>query len=181
MDPLPSDPEALTEAYLRLLTQHDRWLAAYVYTLVPSAADAEDILQDCKVLMWKQFKDFEPGSNFRAWARKIALFHILNHRRTTARRSTPALDKEFIEAVAMEIDQKADHLERRREVLQECLHKLPEAHRKLMLLRYFEDRDIEEIATATGRSSGAVYRLLSRIRQSLNECIARQLTASHQP
>jgi len=81
MDPLPPDSTADTEAYLRLLTQHDRWLATYVYSLVASAADAQDILQEVKVTMWKQFAKFEVGTNFRAWARKIATNQILNYRR----------------------------------------------------------------------------------------------------
>ena len=48
MDDLPPNADGSTEAYLRLLTQHDRWLAAYVYSLVPRAADADDILQEVK-------------------------------------------------------------------------------------------------------------------------------------
>ncbi len=50
-DAEPMSAEQRTEAYLRLLTQNDRWLATYVYSLVHAQADAEDILQDCKVVM----------------------------------------------------------------------------------------------------------------------------------
>jgi RNA polymerase sigma-70 factor, ECF subfamily len=167
--------EERTEAYLRLLTQNDRWLATYVYSLVHTQADAEDILQDCKVVMWKQFQNFVPGTNFRAWARKIATFHILNYRRAKTRHPSSVIDDEFIEAVAAEIDRNADQLEHKAEVLQDCLRKLPEVHRKAILLRYYEDRDIDEIASTTGQSSGAVYRLLSRIRKALNECVERRL------
>src|ERR1700689_4716264 len=81
MDAVPPNPAPDTEAYLRLLAQHDRWLATYVYSLVASRADADDILQDVKVTMWKQFEKFEPGSNFKAWARVVATHQILNYRR----------------------------------------------------------------------------------------------------
>jgi RNA polymerase sigma-70 factor (ECF subfamily) len=178
----PGDAEGAdqrTEAYLRLLTQNDRWLAAYVYSLVHNQPDAEDILQDCKMVMWKQFHTFHEGTNFRAWARKIVTFHILNFPRSTAKRSTEALDEAFIEAISAEIDRNANQLDRRSEALQTCLRKLPEAHRKVIVLRYFEDRDIEEIATATGQTATAVYRLLSRIRQVLNDCVNRQAKATH--
>ena len=51
-----------TEAYLRLLAQHERWLAGYVYSLVPQGSDGDDILQEVKVTMWRNFGKFEPGS-----------------------------------------------------------------------------------------------------------------------
>ena len=58
------------------------------------AGDAEDILQACRLTLWKQFETFEPGTNFLAWARKIALNQT--HR--------PLL---LLEAVAAEIDKQS--------------------------------------------------------------------------
>lgn len=178
MDNLPPDSADLTEAYLRLMTQHDRWLMAYVYSLVARQADADDILQEVKVTMWKHFAKFEQGSNFRAWARQIATNQILNYRRSEKRRPNSELDEQFIEAVAAEIDRQADTLDRRSDALKICLQKLPEAHRKIVLWRYEEDCEIEEIAAKSSRSVEAVYRLLSRIRAVLNECISRQAGSS---
>jgi RNA polymerase sigma-70 factor (ECF subfamily) len=178
MDDLPPDSAATTEAYLRLLTQHDRWLAAYVYSLVARAADAEDILQEVKVTMWKHFAKFEPGSNFRAWARKIATNQILNYRRAEQRRPNSELEEAFIEAVAAEIDRRAEVLDGRADALRVCVQKLPEAHRKIVVWRYYEDCGIEEIAAKSQRSVEAVYRLLSRIRGVLNDCVSRQLSTA---
>src|SRR6185436_3701537 len=78
MGELPTNSESATEDFLRLLGQHERHLAAFVYSLVPRAADADDILQDVKVTMWREFAKFEPGTNFRAWARQIATHQVLN-------------------------------------------------------------------------------------------------------
>jgi RNA polymerase sigma-70 factor (ECF subfamily) len=181
MADLPPDSTELTEAYLRLLTQHDRWLAAYVYSLVPRAADADDILQEVKVTMWKHFGRFEAGSNFQAWARKIATNQILNYRRAEQRRPHSELEEAFIEAVAAEIDRRAEVLDQRADALRLCLQKLPEPHRKLILWRYYEDCGVEEIAQKSERSADAVYQLLSRVRTALNECVSRQLAATAMP
>jgi RNA polymerase sigma-70 factor (ECF subfamily) len=175
MDAHPPDPTAATEAYLRLLTQHDRWLATYVYSLVASTADAQDILQEVKVTMWKQFAKFEQGTNFRAWARTIATNQILNYRRAVKKLPNAQIEEQFIEAVAAEIDRRAEVLDRKADALRLCLRKLPEAHRKIVVWRYYEDCGIEEIATKSERTVEAVYRLLSRIRSVLNECVSRQL------
>jgi RNA polymerase sigma-70 factor (ECF subfamily) len=129
------------------------------------------------VAMWKQFSKFEAGTNFRAWARKFATHHILNYRRSEKRRPETVIDDAFIEAVAGEIDRRAGVLDGRTDALQTCLRKLPEAHRKIIVWRYYEDCGVEEIAAKSQRSVEAVYRLLSRIRTVLNECVSRQLAS----
>lgn len=165
------DSSERTEEYLELLNENERRLAAYVHALVPVHADAEDILQSCRLTMWKKFSTFEPGTSFFAWSRKIALNQILNFRRSAKRKPISTLEPEFIESVAREIDRQSESLSRRSEALRECLRKLPEQQRRTILLRYYDGCEINEIAESTGRSEGAVYRLLSRIRASLNECI----------
>src|SRR5882672_736702 len=181
MNSIPSGPTENTEAYLRLLAQHDRWLATYVYSLVASSADAEDILQEVKVTMWKQFAKFEAGTNFRAWARKIATHQILNYRRAVRKLPNAQLEEEFIEAVAAEIDRRAEVLDDKADALRLCLRKLPEAHRKIVVWRYYEDCGVEEIAAKTERTVEAVYRLLSRIRGVLNDCVSRQMAPTPVP
>lgn len=167
-----SDTDSQVESYLELLNSNERALSAYVHALVHNRADAEDILQGSRLTMWKKFSDFEPGSNFLAWARKIALHQILNYRRSQSRKSVFSTDPVFIEAVAEEIDRQSDQLTERSEALKICLKKLPEAQRKMILFRYYEGCDIAEVASKTGRTEGAAYRLLSRIRKTLNECVS---------
>ena len=165
------------EAFLRLLAEHERAISAYVFSLVGSAADAADILQECKLALWRMFDRFQPGTNFRAWARTIALHQILNYRRAAKRRPESPHEREFIEAVAAEIDRRADEFDHRAEWLRHCLQKLPAAHRAVVVWRYYDECEVEAIAAKSGRSVLAVYRLLSRIRETLNDCICRQQAA----
>lgn len=179
--PEAASPDDRGETFLRTLAEHERWLAAYVYSLVSRTADADDILQECKVTLWKQFSSFTPGTNFRAWARTIALHRILNYRRAEQRRPWSPLDQQFIESVAGEIERRGEHFERQADSLHACLRKLPEPHRSLVVARYYEERSVDELATRYGRTTEAVYRLLSRIRAVLNDCINRQLAAARTP
>jgi RNA polymerase sigma-70 factor, ECF subfamily len=171
-------PDQAAENYLQLLNQHERALSAYVYALVNDRHDAEDIIQSCKLTMWKQFARFEAGSHFVAWARRIALHQILNYRRSARRKPLYSTDPAFIEAVAAEIDREGETLSARSEALQECLRQLPENQRRLVLLRYYEDHDISLIAQETERTEAAVYKLLSRVRSALNDCVTARLSAS---
>ncbi|MBL9093109.1 MAG: sigma-70 family RNA polymerase sigma factor [Planctomycetaceae bacterium] len=175
---IPSDQQDSAETYVRLVSRHDRELATYVYSLVGHGADAEDVLQEVKVTLWKQFAKFEPGTNFLAWARKIATNQVLNYRRSEKRRPTAPFDEQFIEAVAAEIDRRAEALDGRSSALKTCLAKLPEVDRKIVVWRYYDDCGIEEIAAKTRRSTEAVYQVLSRIRNKLSECVSRQVSQS---
>lgn len=172
-DSAPIDP---AERYLVLLNEHERGLSAYVHTLVPDRLDAEDILQSCKLTMWKQFAQFTEGTHFLAWAKKIAFHQILNHRRSARRKPLYSAEPEFLEAVAAEIDRVAESQDDRAEALRDCLRRLPENQRRLVLLRYFEDHDIAAIARETDRTEAAVYKLLSRVRLALNDCVKARLT-----
>ena len=168
---LPVEP---AEAYLRLLSTIERGLSVYVHSLVASSSDAQDIIQEVRITMWKHFQSFQPGSNARAWAHRIATNHVLNYRRAFKKRSAISLDDAFVEVVAQEIDQRFDALNLQSEALLHCLQKLPNAHRKIILWRYYEDCRVEEIASRTQRTIDAVYRGLSRIREALQECVRRQ-------
>lgn len=160
--------------FLTLLTKHDRALSLYVYGLVPIHADADDILQQTKMIMWKNFAQFEPGTNFPAWARKIAFHQILGYRRRNKRVHLP-LSEETLEQVGHEVARLSEHGQARREALESCLHKLPAEHRQIILLRYYENLEVDEIAQRINSTAGAVYRALSRLRHTLLECVEGRL------
>ena len=168
----PPDP---AEEFVFLLARHERPLGAYVMTMVPHAQDADDILQEAKVIMWRHFAKFEPGTNFGAWARKIAFHQVLAHRK---RKQRDRLDfsEDFLRAVGEEADRGADHLERRERVLHDCLAKLPADHREALHLRYHESLGLQEMAAGLDRTVGAIYRLLSRVRQCLHDCVTKTLS-----
>lgn len=153
-----------------LLGKHERQLALYVYGLVVDNNDAEDILQETRMVMWRSFAQFQMGTNFLAWARKVAFHQILTYRRKQ-KRAHLQLSDEMLELMSTEIEKLAPSLGSQRDRLEHCLRKLPSAHRTLILLRYFEEKTIEEMADQLNRTETAVYRALSRIRQTLQSCL----------
>jgi RNA polymerase sigma-70 factor (ECF subfamily) len=172
------DPGPKAEEFVVLLARHERLLGAYVMTMVPLPADADDILQEAKVVMWHAFAHFELGTNFAAWARKVCFHQVLAFRKRR-HRDRLVFSDDFIQAVADEMDQAGDALVQRERALHGCLAKLSTEHRRVLELRYHENLDIEDMAMRLGRTSTALYRLLSRIRQSLHGCITQSLAATH--
>jgi RNA polymerase sigma-70 factor, ECF subfamily len=166
-----------TTQFLELLNAHDRALSLYVYGLVPRDSEAEDILQQTKMLLWKHFGDFELGTHFLAWARKIAFHQVLTHRRKRKRQPL-ALEGEALEALGAAVSDLAQQESTRHEALRTCVAKLPSEHRQLIQLRYFQELEIAEVAQKIHRTEAAVYRALSRIRMSLMDCVQKQIEVS---
>ncbi|GIW80385.1 MAG: hypothetical protein KatS3mg105_2192 [Gemmatales bacterium] len=162
------------DLFVRLLSQNQRRLYLYVMSLVPSRNDAEEVLQETNLVLWREFDRFEEGTNFAAWACRVALNQVLAWRKRR-QRDRLCFSDAFLEAVAAEADSSADVLEDRAEALSRCLEKLPAHQRDLLNLRYTEQMDIEEVARRAERSTEAVYRALSRIRHALHDCVTRTL------
>ena len=55
------DADARIDEFVRLLAQNQRRLFLYVRTLVPNHADAEEVLQNTNLVLWREFGTFEPG------------------------------------------------------------------------------------------------------------------------
>jgi len=165
------------EEYVFLLARHERMLRAYVFALVPHSQDADDVLQEAKVRMWRAFSQFQSGTNFAAWSRKVAFHQVLSYRKRKKRDRLDFSD-EFINAVAGEQENSATHLEQRERALQECITKLPEDHREVLHLRYQTGLSLEAMADHLKRTVAALYRQLSRVRHVLHECVTKTLNES---
>ena len=159
------------EHFISELAAVERKLALHTLALVRDEADAEDILQQSKLVMWRAFGTFTPGTNFGAWARKIILNQVLNYRRKR-KRDRLWFDGETLELIAEEMEEADEVLQRQQAALKECVAKLPADQQDILRQRYFDNRSIGDIAASTTRTEGAVYRLLSRIRKNLHDCIS---------
>ncbi len=168
-------PPQRIDEFLRLLAKEHRRLFMYIMSLMQDRNAAEDVLQEAHLVMWREFNSFVPGTNFAAWAFRIAYHQMLAWRKRQQRDRLQFSD-EFLRLIADEIESSADHLERRLEALTECIERLPEHHRELIRYRYTSGDAIEAIAQRVDRSSDAVYRMLSRIRQLLHDCISKTLS-----
>lgn len=162
------------EEFSRLLMANQQRLFGFVYSLVHDSAATHDILQEVSTVLWRKFDQFEPGTDFGAWAMKIARFTVLNWRRQQAKLPLP-LDEETLDALAEEAIEQSCQAEFREEALEHCLGKLDERDRGLLAERYDRDRPVVEIAKQEKRSRRAVYKHLTRLHGALLDCIETQL------
>ncbi|QDU75949.1 ECF RNA polymerase sigma factor SigH [Bremerella volcania] len=175
--PMPSPPGGPTtrdEEFVQLFTLNQHQIYIYLVSLVHDQNSADDIFQETMLVLWREFERFESGTNFMAWSCTVALNQVRAWRKKQQRDRLQFSD-EFLDALSQELDSSADYLKKRYELLHDCIAKLPQHHRQLIAYRYSSGHAINEIAEQTQRSIDAVYRLLSRIRRSLQDCVTDQL------
>jgi len=157
-----------------LMTQHQRRIFSYIYTLVPDRHDAQDLLQETSLTVVEKFREFEPGTDFAAWACQIAYWRIRAARQKFAR-SKVVFDQDVVDAVAQTAATMGAELDARHEALEQCLKKLHPRDREMVLTRYEPGANVEEAAQRSGRSLVAAYKALARIRKLLFDCVSDQL------
>ena len=164
-------------SYIALLNENQSRLFAYLYAHVLNMADAEDLYQQVALVLWEKFDQFIPGTDFGAWGIRVAELTIKNFLRGK-RRSKIVFSEEVMQRIVEKQTQTSqDAAAARSEALASCLKRLPQRDRQLVERCYGGDFKIKEIAADEGRSAGAVYTALCRIRQALLSCIERTIAA----
>jgi RNA polymerase sigma-70 factor, ECF subfamily len=167
--------------YIQLLNESQSRLFAYLYSHVLNMADAEDLYQQVAMVLWQKFDQFVPGTDFGSWGIRVAELTIKNFLRGRRRSKILFSDEVMQRIVDRQSQISQDAAEARTEALKSCLKRLPQHDRQLVERCYGGDFKIKEIAADEGRSAGAGYTALCRIRQALLACIERKIAAEGRP
>ena len=165
---------------MQLFAQHQRSIHAYIYSLVPSRVDADDVMQETSLVLWRKWGEFDPSRDFIRWACGIAFHEVLKLRRKAATNRC-FFDEELLEQLAVEVMRQSDELERRQVALLSCLNKLGTRDRELIERRYLEKTTARKVADELDRPASTVYKALARIRNSLFECVERTVAQEAHP
>lgn len=165
IDAAQKDPSRFAELY----EQNFHRVYAYVARRVRDRAETQDLtahvfqqaLANLGKFKWK-------GSPFAAWLYRIASNAIADRAKQKMRESSeqPNVAAETSTAIDLEAVE-------RRARLFGAVEKLPEDQRRVILMRFADEKSIRQIADELGRSEGAVkqlqFRGLESLRNRLNE------------
>ena len=155
-------PEDLIES-----VQHR--LRGYAFSLLGNAADMQDVVQETNRVLWRKREQFEDGTNFWAWAAKIAYFQVMAHRKKLSR-DRHVFGNELLHLMADEISEEEGDVADTA-ILDQCLGKLPDRQRTAVEQFYLKDQSLSEISRAMELKENAVSQLLFRARKSLRHCL----------
>jgi RNA polymerase sigma-70 factor (ECF subfamily) len=153
-------------AFLRLFDAHHLPLFRFAWRLTGSAADAEDIVQDCLLALLRPGCSFDPA---RTPIRTYLFGAVRNQslKRMRARNQTTAPqtpDNPTPEAEALRDEIAA--------AVANAIAELPNTQREVVLLAHYEQLALAEIAEITQLEVTAVKSRLQRARAALREALA---------
>lgn len=159
--------------FLAKVTRAQRPLYGFIVTLAGGLFDADDILQETNLVLWRKAGEYDPARDFMSWALRIAQLQTMAHLKKRRRR--PVFDTELLERIADEAAADREQADVRRIALAACLQKLSAKHRHLVARRYEPGASVIAMAAEIGSQPKAVSEMLRRIRHALLECIERSL------
>jgi len=177
MEPIPeknNHESPRIEQFLRLMTaSHDR-IYAFILSIVPNWTDADDLMQETIMVMWRKFDKYKPGTSFVSWGMQIAKYEIINFckkrgkRREWSRDDVNQCIMDQAESVNVEINERLN-------ALKLCISKLDQYSRKLVKLRYEQNVTVKNIADVYGKTVQSMYKALGKIHDVLMRCIRKTM------
>ena len=162
------------ELFVRLIIRHDRPIRAFLRGLLPTAADVDEVMQEVSVIAWRKFGQLNDPNAFRRWVCVIARYEVLMYRRKKAR-DRLVLGDEIEQLIAEEGLEELDLRQQQLEALEGCLGKLPKDRKQLVLHVYAAEHPMKTVAEQIGKTPEALYKLLSRVRRQLHQCVEHAL------
>lgn len=168
-----TDPE--DQEFVRLLTDHQTAILAYIRSLMPGYPGARDLQQQTNITLWKKKDDFTLGTNFKAWAFSVARYQVLSQRRRLRRDGWLVFSDELAVQFADDSANSPEELDHAHLALDICIKKLRNHDRELLHKRYTENITLNVYAKELDRSPGTLKARLYKIRSALRQCIRREL------
>ena len=160
-----------TRAFEELVTRHQDTVARFVYKIVPSHEDREEICQDVFVKVYRSLNQFRFDAQFTTWLYQIAYRTAVS---STRRKRLDTDSYESDDAVAS-TSLATDSPERRdqRDMVNKLMATLTLEEKTIVSLHYLQDVPIADISRIVERPAGSVKNILYRSREKLHATLKR--------
>lgn len=162
-----------SERYGEIIERYQGKLFTYLYRMIGSKEEAEDILQDVFIKAYKNINSFDAERKFSSWIYRIAHNEAVNYiKRKSLKRFIPwenitaPKDKLRISSSEEGADSAWMRKETGREV-GEAISRLPFKYKQVLTLRYYSDKSYEEIGEILGKPVNTVGTLINRAKKKM--------------
>ncbi len=150
------DEATKERAFTDILRKYSERLYWHIRRMVVSHDDADDVLQNVSIKVWRALADFREEANLYTWLYRIATNEALSFLEAQKRRATLSIsdhEGSLEQKLVAEKGFDAHKIEWR---LQQAIQSLPEKQRVVFNLRYYDEMPYEQMSEITGTSVGAL-------------------------
>jgi RNA polymerase sigma-70 factor, ECF subfamily len=157
-------------AFSLLVEQYRRVIFGTVYLILRDNRSTEETVQETIIKMWKHLPSLRTSSSIKPWLIRIAVNEAKQLLRKRKFLTVP-----LEEASELMDANNTDELlvqDENHQVLRQALSLLSPEQKEVIILRYFTDLTVPEIARATSTREGTIKSRLSRALDRLHEIIS---------
>jgi RNA polymerase sigma-70 factor (ECF subfamily) len=164
------------DGFYRLYSIFSRPIYNFIWRLIGSTAEAEDLTQETFLKVHSELKSLRDPGQFRYWLFRVARNEVYQHLRKTKKRTEISFEDDDLPFVEFIPDQSPDLDPEGRllsgelnEIIRKCLMDLKPKYRDVFVLAVFEKMSYEEVANIVGRSLLSVKTDIYRARLAMKD------------
>jgi len=165
------------ENFVLIIERYEKKLLRYLsYFAGVDKSQAEDILQETMIKVYRNLNGFNQELSFSSWIYRIAHNEALNYLRKNKKQAAVSLDSEDDENIALlkvlSTDEDIPANVAQKEIaakVREILNLMKEDYRELLVLRFLEDYDYQEISEILKKPIGTVGVMLARAKEDFKK------------
>ena len=168
--------------FVSLLGRCENRIRRFVRSLMVRTEEIDDVMQDVSLECWRKFDSFSPVSDnsraeeFIRWANVIARFKVLSRIRN-ASRDRLVFSEGLVESLARDSSHLSVSPTSHQSALQQCLEKLTQDDRRLVLSVHSPEDSVAKIASQLGLEARRLYSRVNTLRAILVQCVQAQLAS----
>lgn len=152
-----ASPDTREEAFNALLAKYQEKIYWHVRRMVINHDDADDLVQDIFIKVWRNLEKFREDSQLYTWLYRIATNECITFLNKKKNRLSVSIDDEDSSFLAETLTSSnyfdGDKAELK---LQEAILTLPDKQRLVFNMRYFEEIKYDDMSAILGTSVGAL-------------------------
>jgi RNA polymerase sigma-70 factor (ECF subfamily) len=150
------DEKTRNEAFNLLLKKYQQKLYWHVRRMVIDHDDADDLIQDTFVKVWKNLPGFRSDAQLYTWMYRIATNECITFLNKKKQKNNIPLDDVAYELADTLADSSYFNGDQAQMKLQQAILTLPEKQRLVFNMKYYDDMKYEEMSEVLGTSVGAL-------------------------
>lgn len=165
--------EGNTEAFRVIVTQNQAFAYSISYRFLGNAEDAEDVVQEAFIRLWKNVHKYNPEVKLTTWLYRIIANLCMDFLKSGyGRQKNNNVDVDCAKLYAIGSDELM-HANELNELIQEAASGLTPKQKAVFVLRDLEDLPVEEVCNILSMSAGNVKSNLYYARQQVGEKLKR--------
>ena len=164
------------DAFRHLVERYKDTLYGTAFLMTGDRTAAEDHVQEAFLSAWRGIRRFQRGRPFKPWVVRVLVNAVVSHRRRRSPSTAPLEEAEQTKDPSDVVESMMAGT--RHETVRGALSRLSPEHRQVVVLRYFADMTVPEVAQSVGVREGTVksrlHRALGRLREELEKSCERR-------